>query len=159
MRLIFLFLFLNAIALTTQAQKLKINGLVFFKKAVLDESGKLLTGSDSITLISFNTLNRYWKVDYNGTLGYIPDGVFTIHALERMDYIIKKYGDIVGGQIYNKDLRIGMTEDMVKDAFGEPDRINRTVTEYTNSEQWVYNISSKMRLYYFDDDKLTAIQD
>lgn len=51
---------------------------------------------------------------------------------------------------------IGMTREMAVDSRGEPEDINRTVTNYGTSEQWIY--SSKNYLY-FDNGKLTSWQD
>lgn len=50
---------------------------------------------------------------------------------------------------------IGMTEDQVKAAWGNPSRINRTTTSYGVREQWVYNMSSYV---YLDEGVVTAIQ-
>lgn len=55
---------------------------------------------------------------------------------------------------------IGMTEQQVLDSmWGKPDQINKTVTAYSTSEQWVYGMnSSKMNFLYFDNGILTSIQ-
>jgi hypothetical protein len=52
---------------------------------------------------------------------------------------------------------IGMTMDeVINSSWGEPEDINKTTTEYGTSEQWVY---SRDRYIYFDDNKVTAIQE
>jgi hypothetical protein len=45
---------------------------------------------------------------------------------------------------------------MCRWSWGEPQSINRTLTDYVEHEQWVY---SNNRHLYFDNNKLTAIQD
>jgi len=52
---------------------------------------------------------------------------------------------------------IGMTKEEVKNSFwGSPQKINRTTTAYSVSEQWVYGNG---RYVYFEDGIVTAIQD
>lgn len=50
---------------------------------------------------------------------------------------------------------LGMTEEQVRAAWGNPRDINRTTTRYGSREQWVYNMSSYV---YFDDGVVTTIQ-
>lgn len=59
--------------------------------------------------------------------------------------------------ILRGSVRIGMTKQQARAAWGEPYKVNRTVTQYGTHEQWVYGISSYSFLY-FDDDILTSIQ-
>jgi hypothetical protein len=53
--------------------------------------------------------------------------------------------------------RIGFTAEQVVAAIGRPDRINRTVTGYSTSEQWIYGDWGPY--LYIDDGKLTSWQD
>ena len=57
--------------------------------------------------------------------------------------------------IIKKKLKIGMTDKMCIEAWGEPDSKNRTVLNGKETEQWVYKTNSYL---YFDDGILTAIQ-
>ncbi len=55
---------------------------------------------------------------------------------------------------------IGMTADDVRNSiWGEPDKINKTTTEYGVSEQWVYKYSDGNKYVYLDDGIVTAIQE
>lgn len=57
---------------------------------------------------------------------------------------------------------IGMPSSHVVASWGKPDRINNTITAYGRSAQWVYGytFSYKKQTYvYFEDEKVTAIQD
>lgn len=56
-------------------------------------------------------------------------------------------------------VEIGMTEDMVREAWGYPDDRNITETQYTRREQWVYEVSRFERKYvYIENGEVTAIQ-
>lgn len=69
--------------------------------------------------------------------------------------MIAKYGKYWGKLVAEGQLEIGMTKQMCRDSWGEPQSINRTSTQYGNHEQWVY-----ATIYvYFDNGKITAIQD
>ncbi len=62
----------------------------------------------------------------------------------------KQANRILSGQI-----EIGWTKEMVRAAWGLPDHVNKTVTRFGTSEQWVYGTC---RYAYFDDGILTTIQ-
>jgi hypothetical protein len=51
-------------------------------------------------------------------------------------------------------IRVGMTADQCRMAWGEPDRISRTVTAHKTHEQWVYPSGNRL---YFDDKVLKSI--
>lgn len=69
--------------------------------------------------------------------------------------MIAKYGKYWGKLVAEGQLEIGMTKQMCRDSWGEPESINRTSTRYGNHEQWVYTT-----IYvYFDNGKISAIQD
>lgn len=56
------------------------------------------------------------------------------------------------------NVRIGMSKSQVinQSSWGEPKYINRTITKHGTHEQWVY---SEYRYLYFDNGRLTVIQD
>lgn len=49
----------------------------------------------------------------------------------------------------------GMTPAMVLESWGRPDHVNRTITAFGRSEQWVYGSE---RYVYFENDVVTSIQ-
>ena len=51
-------------------------------------------------------------------------------------------------------VRVGMTADQCRMAWGEPDRISRTGTAHKTHEQWVYPSGNRL---YFDDEVLKSI--
>ncbi len=74
---------------------------------------------------------------------------------QRKAELTQKYGSEMANLILAGRIRIGMTKDMCRAAWGAPDDINQTITSYSTSEQWVYGY----QYVYFEGDKITAIQD
>lgn len=67
--------------------------------------------------------------------------------------------NVVLYKIKNGNIAVGMTQWMVIDAWGKPNDINTTTTEYGSSEQWVYRTGSYDAKYvYFEDGKVETIQ-
>jgi hypothetical protein len=76
---------------------------------------------------------------------------------QRLEYLVARFGEVIGLRIYEGQFWIGMTDIMAGEALGSPDRVNRTVTERSVSEQWVYR---RAGLYlYFEDGVLRSWQD
>ncbi len=70
------------------------------------------------------------------------------------DKIIKKYGQPIWKNILQGKVFIGWTKAMCKLSWGRPNDINKTITAYGTTEQWVYSGN----YLYFSGNKLTAIQ-
>ena len=117
----------------------------------------------------------FFRAQYEDYVGYI-----SVAALETNDFIerklseleevkleeledsnprkarlIRKYGQRNGERLYKKDLWLGMTDEMARDALGRPNDINRTTTSWGVREQWVYT----NQYLYFDDGILSSWQD
>jgi len=172
----------------TLAQTAKVSDLSFFKKLASDDTGEYISIGDTVRILEFYD-NGHCKVMYKGKVGYIAEVALLkddsfrsfkskqqikkyndanlikaaqqkkIADANRKSYLIKKYGVSNGTSIFNRIVKIGMTQQMVKEVYGEPDDINRTVTQYSSSEQWVYGKGEDMELFYFENGKLTAWQD
>ena len=57
-------------------------------------------------------------------------------------------------------LRLGLSSDEVFELLGQPDKINKTVTVFGISEQWVYEpIKFAYRFVYLENNILTAWQE
>ena len=56
----------------------------------------------------------------------------------RMTYLENKYGKSIAARIYAGKIWKGMTTDMVKDAWGEPDKINKVVVQSAQMEEFRY---------------------
>ena len=74
---------------------------------------------------------------------------------KRKAALIKKYGHTNGTLISEGKVRIGMTKEMCRESWGEPEDINKTTGSYGTHEQWVYGYGSYL---YFENGKLTTIQ-
>lgn len=69
----------------------------------------------------------------------------------------KKAPDYLKKEIKKESPQIGMTkEEILNYSWGQPKDINKTTTKNGTHEQWVY---SGNRYLYFDNDKLTGIQE
>ncbi len=62
--------------------------------------------------------------------------------------MIAKYGDGNGMLVGNRQIAIGMTKEMCKDAWGTPINTYRTTTSFGQSEVWCYNY--KTRVYFYN---------
>lgn len=68
--------------------------------------------------------------------------------IEFRQRMISKYGNEKGRIIADKQIAVGMTTEMVRDAWGRPMDTYRTTTKYGQSEVWCYNY--KTRIYFFE---------
>jgi outer membrane protein assembly factor BamE (lipoprotein component of BamABCDE complex) len=89
-------------------------------------------------------------------------------AQERRSKYLVNHPNLSGkvkNEIRSGQVSIGMTKEQVRASWGYPDDINKTITEYSYQEQWVYNelrngISLPERYVYFDrSGTVTTIQD
>ncbi len=63
---------------------------------------------------------------------------YQVSPENRMTYLEHKYGKNIASRIYAGKIWKGMTPEMVKDAWGEPDRINRVTRNNVLMEEWIY---------------------
>jgi hypothetical protein len=66
------------------------------------------------------------------------------------EYIIKKYGRKIGNRILNGQVWKGMTEEMLRDSYGEPDKVNRNKKKWGNFAQYYYG----KQIFFFKNGKL-----
>jgi len=67
------------------------------------------------------------------------------------ELFVLKYGEDIGQRVAYKQIWKGITNEMVRDGWGEPDKIDRNVEKWGVFEQWNYgNIT-----FFFKDGKLT----
>jgi hypothetical protein len=81
---------------------------------------------------------------------------YKMYAFEYSDaeYLKKSFGDEYWQLILDDNVKIGMTKEMAKLAWGRPNKINNTTTANTVDEQWVYDKGN----LYFTNNILTTIQ-
>jgi len=75
---------------------------------------------------------------------------------QHIQALVAKYGQSNVDLARQGKVKIGWNKELCKEAWGEPQSINKTTTAYGVHEQWVYSTS---RYLYFDDGVLTAIQE
>ena len=64
---------------------------------------------------------------------------------------VLKYGEEIGQRVAYKQIWKGMTDEMVRDGWGEPDRIDKNVEAWGVFTQWIYGEV----IFFFKDGKLT----
>ncbi|MFM7486673.1 MAG: hypothetical protein ACKO13_07095 [Cytophagales bacterium] len=77
--------------------------------------------------------------------------------LKERNYRLKaKYGEAVFNKMRKGIPWLGMSSNIFLEMFGEPDKVNRTVTSSVIREQWVYRPN---KYYYFENGVLKSWQD
>lgn len=117
----------------------------------------------AIIIICFTIISGCATVE---SLKKVPDEKLKYNAgfyaenLYRQEFVRRhpEWADEIKQSILKGSARIGMTKDQARAAWGEPTKINRTVTQSGVFEQWVYNMVGKLSFLYFDNNKLTGIQ-
>lgn len=118
----------------------------------------------------------YFKASFEGKAGYISYGSlvendFIKNFLDEIENdqfenleeknpklarFTKKYGDSTAKRLMRREIWIGMTSEMARDALGRPEDINRSTYSWGVHEQWVYPYGKYL---YFEDGVLTSWQD
>lgn len=78
---------------------------------------------------------------------------------EERDYfnsLVRRFGRSNTRLILDGSIKIGFTKEMVRESWGEPYDINRTITRNVTIEQWVYGLGTYV---YFEGNIVTGIQD
>lgn len=83
---------------------------------------------------------------------------------DRMEKInASGWSELTKARVRDKKITVGMTAEQVRLAWGEPSKINRTVTASTVREQWIYGSYSRYTkpwaYLYLTNDKVTSWQD
>ena len=73
---------------------------------------------------------------------------------EQSDVYLEKFGEDKWNTILAEKVSVGMTKEMCRLSWGEPEKVNKTTTKSGTSEQWVYYAN----YLYFEDGILTSIQ-
>ena len=67
----------------------------------------------------------------------------------------KGWSKTVEDAVVQRKIFLGMTADQVREAWGPPQQINKTLTRYGEHEQWVYGLGQYL---YFENGHLSSIQ-
>ena len=120
-------------------------------RAVLFFTVILLILSGCVTVESLRKLPEERLKYYSG---------FYAENLYRQEIINRhpEWSEKIKQAILKGSVSMGMTKQQAKAAWGEPYKINRTVTQSGIHEQWVYNQVGALSFLYFDNDILTSWQ-
>lgn len=130
--LLFIFISLTTFAqMTEEEYESKMESLTLQKKELKWEIETLKTEIDSLQ-------NR------------IPELEQEIITAFRELYVLK-YGEEIGNRIAYKRIWKGMTDEMVQDGWGEPDRIEKNIEAWGVFTQWIYGDV----IFFFRDGTLT----
>lgn len=84
-------------------------------------------------------------------------------TIGRFVKLAKKYGKANAKLIIERQVKLGWSEEMCRESWGNPTDINTTTGSWGVHEQWVYEVSYddyyNMRCLYFENGVLTTIQD
>ena len=69
----------------------------------------------------------------------------------RVKQLIRKYGKKIGGRIVSGKVWKGMTDKMLKDSWGKPDKITKNKEKWGTFTQWIYGSIT----YFFKNGKMT----
>jgi hypothetical protein len=90
------------------------------------------------------------KAEIDSLQNRIPELEQEMITAFRELYILK-YGKEIGNRIAYKRIWKGMTDEMVRDGWGEPDRIEKNIEAWGVFTQWIYGDV----IFFFRDGKLT----
>ncbi len=111
------------------------------------------TQHDSLTMLKINLLSLKEKshMEIDSLSNHLNDLKEQLQNNLRELYILK-YGKQNGSRIFLGQVWIGMTERMLKDSWGDPDKIDKNMEKWGVFTQWYYgNIT-----YFFKNGKLIA---
>lgn len=118
----------------------------------------------------------YYKISYENSVGYVSDLYLNDPALRqiaekqkreaielerntRYQDLVKIFGTISANRILNHETWIGMTSYEAMASIGLPKNVNKTEGTFGIHEQWVYGEIPYTKYLYFENGKLTIIQD
>lgn len=84
----------------------------------------------------------------------VEDEVYEFVTTEHRDHIIKKYGEKYGEQIALRQVSLGMTPEMVLEAWGEPYHKSASQNENKTVESWAFD---RNRYVNFENGKVVRI--
>jgi len=83
------------------------------------------------------------------------DNNYFVFTKSDADKYKKRFGQENWLRVLKGKARAGMTKEMIELSWGKPEKINRTVGQHGNTEQWVYGDNQYL---YFDGNTLTTLQ-
>ena len=138
-RFVFIILALCSVSLFGQSEKkLSKERFNFLYDSLSTRKSELLTEKESLLADIDSLKNRLVEIEEECKSA-------------RANQIIKKYGKKVGKQIVNGQVWKGMTERMLEDSWGKPDKITKNKEKWGLFTQWYYGDIT----YFFRDGIMT----
>ncbi|MEP6467890.1 MAG: hypothetical protein ABJB05_16385 [Parafilimonas sp.] len=112
----------------------------------------IIDGTYDLSVVLQNDVGSKTSLNFD----YFFDTLFSTRVipLQKAEIYKRKFGISNWNLILQTNVAIGMTEEMAIFSWGEPKKINKTITSNSVSEQWVYDGD----YLYFRNGKLYAIQ-
>ncbi len=138
-RFAIIILVLCSVSLSGQTEKkLSKERFNFLIDSLLTQKSQLLTEKESLLAEIDSLKNRLVEIEDECKSA-------------RIKQLIRKYGSKVGKQIVNGQVWKGMTEKMLEDSWGKPDRITKNKEKWGLFTQWHYGDIT----YFFRDGIMT----
>jgi hypothetical protein len=138
-RFVFIILMMCSVSLFGQSEK-KLNKerFNFLYDSLSTQKSQLITEKESLLADIDSLKNRLVEIEEECKSA-------------RANQIMKKYGKKVGKQIVNGQVWKGMTEKMLEDSWGKPDKITKNKEKWGLFTQWYYGDIT----YFFRDGIMT----
>lgn len=94
------------------------------------------------------------KIAIEYTIAFGAEKLYDVFTEKEAEKYKSKFGLNIWNLLLEGNVKIGMTKEMCRIAWGAPKKINETITAGRKSEQWVYSDN----YLYFENGKLTTIQ-
>jgi hypothetical protein len=113
----------------------------------------LKTDNNEICYFPF-AVNPVWQMFRDTIKGHLEYSFYFVNP-----FTDKKWAKKTIEAIKERKVFIGMTKEQVKLSWGRPENINRTISSYGVSEQWIYGALPNAKYLYFENGVLRSIQD
>jgi hypothetical protein len=135
---IFITLFTANIFAQSETQKMSKERFNFLVDSLSTEKNNLLTEKEKL-LVEIDSLENF-----------IEELKPQLESSRRKE-LVRKYGKEIGYRIAGGKVWKGMTEKMLKDSWGKPDRITKNKEKWGIFTQWYYGAIT----YFFKNGKMT----
>jgi hypothetical protein len=165
-----------SIAASAQGQKVTTTAVCRFLSDPDNTRSVIAYIPDSTELTVIGVKDNYLLVEYEGKEGYInsekvkSESVNSViqgfvsgkeeqavpavdyksneYQQARYDILVEKYGEPMATALFNHKIWKGINHNMVRDSWGKPVEIKRTINDFDITEEWIY---PKTRLIFVND--------
>lgn len=108
----------------------------------------------NLTFVFRNQNGQHYTDPVDNALGEDGEMGRACFSVAEANRLKAKYGEANWNAILHREVKLGMSKEMCKLAWGEPEKVNRTTMRGSQTEQWVFSGD----YLYFSGNKLIAIQ-